>query len=473
MSDDLLDALARLQDGRLSASAALAHNVEMMRSEACRNVFIRDFIPAAQATADAIDSMAAAGIARPPLGGLAISVKDLFDVAGHPTTAGSRVLADAAPAATDCPAVARVRRAGAALTGHTNMTEFAFSGLGLNPHHGTPVNPVTRQIDKQERIPGGSSAGAAVSVATGAAWAALGSDTGGSIRIPAALHGLVGFKNTTRLTPTEGTVPLSPTLDTACAITRSVRDAVLMHEILSDRQVRLTHRPLPTRRLAIVKPIFQDGMDSTVATAFERAIVRLGEAGVKIETIALPPLSDFVPYKVSSIAIEAWAWHRRLIAEKEAQYDPRVARRIREGEPIGAAEYMERVAARRAWMASMESHLQGFDAVLSPTVPVVAPLLAPLVNSDAAYAAINGLLLRNTSIVNALDGCAISLPCHAPGELPVGLMVWSTAMQDDTLLDIALQVESTLKAKLTASPQASFVRPSQGGAVPSGQPSGN
>lgn len=444
MSDDLHGALARLQEGRLSAVDALAHNVEVLRSESCRHAFIRDFVPQAQAAAAAADALATAGAPRAPLGGLAVSIKDLFDVAGQPTTAGSRVLADAAPAAADCPAVARLRRAGAALIGHTNMTEFAFSGLGLNPHHGTPLNPVTARLDGMARIPGGSSSGAAVSVAAGAAWAALGSDTGGSIRIPAALHGLVGFKNTARLTPTAGTIPLSPSLDTACAITRSVRDAVLLHEILADRQVRLTGRPLRARRLAVARPVFQDGMDTTVAAAFERTLAALRAAGAQIEEIPLAPLVGLQPYRVSMVAVEAWAWHRSHLATKEALYDPRVARRIREGEAIGGAELLDRIAARRAWIAAMEAELQGFDAVLSPTVPTVAPLLQPLLDSDEAYYAANGQMLRNTSVVNALDGCAISLPCHAEGELPVGLMAWSTAGQDDTVLDIALQIESTL-----------------------------
>lgn len=444
MPDDLHGALARLQDGSLNARNALAHNVEMLRSEACRNVFVRDFVDSALATAAGIDAMASAGVPRPRLGGLAVSVKDLFDVAGQPTTGGSRVLADAAPAAADCPAVARLRAAGAALVGHTNMTEFAFSGLGLNPHHGTPLNPITRKIDGLARIPGGSSSGAAVSVASGAAWAALGSDTGGSIRIPAALHGLVGFKNTTRLTPTEGTIPLSTTLDTACAITHSVRDAVLLHEILAARRVHLTHKPLRARRFAVVAPVFQDGMDDTVATAFERALRALRDAGAQIEAIPLPALASLVPAKISAVAAEAYAWHRTLLAGREAEYDPRVARRILEGASISAADYIERMAARRAWITAMESQLQGFDAVLSPTVPVVAPLLQPLLESDEAYFAANALMLRNTSIVNALDGCAISIPCHAAGELPAGLMLWSTAGQDDTLLDIALQAEACL-----------------------------
>src|SRR5206468_3736501 len=186
----------------------------------------------------------AAGAPLPPLAGLAVSVKDLFDVQGQPTTAGSVVLEGAPPAAADCAAVARLRNAGAALVGHTNMTEFAFSGVGINPHHGTPANPVTARLDSRERIPGGSTSGGAVSVATGAAWAALGSDTGGSIRIPAALQGLVGFKSTARLVPTEGAVPLAPTLDTVSAMTRSVRDAIVLHEVLAGRTVQLPQRPL-------------------------------------------------------------------------------------------------------------------------------------------------------------------------------------------------------------------------------------
>ena len=224
------------------------------------------------------------------MGGLAISVKDLFDVAGAPTTAGSRVLADAAPATQDCPAVARLRRAGAALIGHTQMSEFAFSGVGINPHYAALTNPATRAIDGLDRIPGGSSSGAAASVTSGAAWAALGSDTGGSIRIPAALQGLVGFKNTMRLTPTEGTIPLSPTLDTACAITRSVRDAVLLHEVLSARTVALAGRPLAACRFALVKPLFQDDLDAQVSAAFERSLNRLRAAGARIEEIDLPEL---------------------------------------------------------------------------------------------------------------------------------------------------------------------------------------
>jgi len=452
MPHDLSSALAALREGRLSASAALAQSLHAADAPDCRAAFIRPFRPAALASAQAADLLAQAGLPRGPLGGLAVSVKDLFDVAGQPTTAGSRVLTEAEPAApapADSPAVARLRQAGAALIGHTNMSEFAFSGVGINPHHGTPLNPVTHALDGQERIPGGSSSGAAVSVSSGAAWAALGSDTGGSIRIPAALQGLVGFKNTARLTPTEGAIPLSTSLDTACAITRSVRDAVLLHEILSARPVSLSGRPLRARRLALVKPLFQDGMDAQVGAAFQRALSRLSAAGVQIEEIALPELQQAPPprSRATLTATEAWAWHRELLGRHEALYDPRVAQRIRAGEAVSAADYLELQALRHHLIGAIGARLRGFDAVISPTVPVVAPLLAPLLASDEAFFATNALLLRNTAVVNAIDGCAISLPCQAAGALPVGLMLWSTALQDESLLDLALHAESALAAE--------------------------
>lgn len=435
MPDDLSRALEGLRSGRLSATGLLDESLAAARGEACEHAFIRHFpAPGRLASPDT------------PLGGLAISVKDLFDVAGQPTTAGSRALADAAPAATDCPAVARLRAAGATLVGHTNLSEFAFSGVGINPHHGTPANPVTRALDGQRRIPGGSSSGAAVSVATGAAWAALGSDTGGSIRIPAALHGLVGFKNTARLTPMDGAIPLARSLDTACAITRSARDAVLLHEILSGRPVARLNRPLPDWRLAVARPLLQDDLDAGVAAAFDRSLATLRAAGARIVDIDIPALHDLPPPQARGalVAAEAWAWHHELLARREADYDPRVAWRIRQGEQVTPEILRVALAARQRYIAGLETSLREIDAVLSPTVPVVAPLHQPLIDSDDAFFAANALLLRNPGLVNALDGCAISLPCQRPGELPVGLMLWAPALRDEALLNIALLLEPIL-----------------------------
>ena len=446
MKRDLTGACAEIMAGGEAAGALLDRSIAAAKSPACRHAFLHTDFEGAAAAAARIDDRMRAGTDVPLLGGLAVPIKDLFDVKGEPTAAGSTVLADAAPAARDCPAVARLRAAGAALLGRTNMSEFAYSGVGINPHFGTPVNATAAALDPVPRIPRGSTSGGALSVASGAAWAALGSDTGGSIRIPAALQGLVGFKNTARLTPTEGSIPLSTTLDTVCAITLSVRDAVLLHEVLAARHVALTRRPITAWKFAVPTTLMLDALEPTVLRAFERALLGLRDAGARIEEIALPELGEVATINATGgfAPAESWAWHRARLAARGGEYDPRVALRIRRGESMSAADYIDLLQARHAWIAHMETSLAGFDAMLSPTAPCVAPPLAPLVTDDAAFFATNGLLLRNPSTVNLLDGCALSLPCQAEGDLPVGLMVWSSALRDDTVLDAALAIESVL-----------------------------
>ena len=432
-----------LQSGQTQPQDILAQAAFVAQSEACRHVFMPGGLSGPSETL----KTALSGSSSLPLAGIPVSVKDLFDVAGQPTRAGSTVLSQAAPTEADCPAVARLRAAGAALVGRTNMVEFAFSGVGVNPHYGTPANPADPAT---ARIPGGSSSGAAVSVATGAALVGLGSDTGGSIRIPAALCGIVGFKSTARLVPAAGALPLSTSLDTICALTRSVRDAVTAHEVLAARQVHLAGKPLSACRFAIARTQMQDALDSTVAQAFEHSLRVLRQAGARIEEIALDEIADLAAINATGglPAAESYAWHRKLIAEHQADYDPRVALRILRGASMSAADYIDLLAARKAWIARMDARLDGFDAVLSPTVPIVAPPIASVLTDDAEFFRVNGLLLRNTSVVNMLDGCAISLPCHAPGQLPVGLMLWHAALHDDAVLDLALQVEAALAHSL-------------------------
>jgi aspartyl-tRNA(Asn)/glutamyl-tRNA(Gln) amidotransferase subunit A len=385
------------------------------------------------------------------LAGAPISVKDLYDVAGFPTTAASSTMHDAPIATKDSLAVARVRQAGGVLVGHTNMSEFAFSGVGINPHFGTPANVATATLDATPRAPGGSTSGGATSVAAGAALAALGSDTGGSVRIPAALQGLVGFKNTQQLTPLDGTVPLSTTMDTVCAITRDVRDAITMHEVLAQRVAQLEPRPLSAWRLAVPRTLMLDALDATVAGAFERTLQALRAAGARIEDIVLPELAEVATITAGGgfSPPESWAWHRKRMADRGAGYDPRVALRIRRGETMSAADYIDLIHARRRWIDRMAGVMRGFDAMLSPTVPIVAPAIAPLVASDEAFFAANGQLLRNTSMVNLLDGCALSLPCQGEDEFPVGLMVWREALADDVVLSVSLTVESVLRSATT------------------------
>ncbi|KQX87787.1 amidase [Variovorax sp. Root473] len=431
-----LTLLAGGSDARTEMERAIA----LSESPACAHVFTRTMFDEARAAA-------AASAPESRLAGLAFTSKDLFDVAGQPTPAGSAVLSHAPAAPADSLAVARLRAAGGVLTGRTNMTEFAFSGVGVNPHHGTPANVSDTATP---RIPGGSSSGAAISVASGAAFIGLGSDTGGSIRIPAALNGIVGFKNTARLTPADGALPLSTTLDTVCAMTRSVRDAVTAHEILSARQVTPGSVPLSAYRLAVVKNVFLDDLEPAVATAFERTLATLRDTGAHIHEIELPELADLQAINATGgfSAAESYAWHRLLLERSGAGYDPRVAQRILRGAGMKAHEYIDLVRARRDWIARVEKALAPFDAMLSPTVPITAPSIAsvrPGAERDDEFFRVNALLLRNPSIVNMLDGCAISLPCHVAGELPVGLMLWHAAMHDDAVLAVALQAEHTLQ----------------------------
>ena len=446
---DLSDAQDRVQRGETTATALLAASLAAADAPANAHVHLRRYDAGARAAAAAVDLLVAAGQPLPPLGGLAVSVKDLFDVAGAPTTAGSAAMAGAPAAAADCRAVARLRVAGAALTGHTNLSEFAFSGVGLNPHHGTPANAATAALDATPRVPGGSTSGGAVSVATGAAWAALGSDTGGSIRIPAALHGLVGFKSTQRLVPLDGAVPLSTTLDTACAITRSVRDAVRLHEVLASRRVLQMPREPSAWRFLVPTTLMLDALEPAVAAAFDGALRALRDAGACIVERPLPALAELATLNATGgfAAAESWAWHRQRLATRGNQYDPRVALRIRRGEAIGAADYIDLLAARRRWIAKVEVEVQGFDALLAPTVPLLPPPIAPLLADDAAFFSVNALLLRNPSVVNFMDGCALSLPCHAPSDWPVGLMLFGPAMADDRLLAAAAFAESVLPAR--------------------------
>jgi aspartyl-tRNA(Asn)/glutamyl-tRNA(Gln) amidotransferase subunit A len=442
-SGDIHATRQAIQRGQALPGDVLERAAVIARSEACRHVFM----PGPNEMPLTATPNAAFNDPAQPLAGIPVSIKDLFNVAGQVTAAGSTVLAGAAVAQVDCPAVARLRAAGAVISGRTNMVEFAFSGVGINPHYGTPVNPADAMV---ERIPGGSSSGAAVSVATGAALVGLGSDTGGSIRIPAALCGIVGFKSTARLVPTAGAVPLSTSLDTVCALTRSVRDAITVHEVLAARGVKLAGKPLSSFRLAVARTQMQDDLDETVGRSFDRSLQVLRQAGAHIEEIELQEISELAAINATGglSAAESFAWHRTLIAGRQADYDPRVALRILRGARMSAADYIDLLAARKDWIARMEAHLSRFDAVLSPTVPMVAPPISSVLNDDSEFFRVNGLLLRNTSVVNMLDGCAISLPCHAPGQLPVGLMLWHSALHDDAVLDLALRVETALAHSL-------------------------
>lgn len=441
--------LPRIAELRAALTTPGAHAALMARvlaeagGPAAEAVYTSLLSETAMGAARAADAALAVGRKPGPLAGLPVSVKDLYDIAGRTTMAGS-VLRAGEPAATqDAEAVARLKRAGAAVTGLTNMTEFAFSGVGINPHHGTPRNPCDAAV---ARIPGGSSSGAAVSVALGQAVAALGSDTGGSIRVPAALCGLVGFKNTQARTPLAGTFPLSFTLDTVCAMTRCVADCLLVDGVLAGAPLAVAPRALKGMRLALPQTLVLDGLQPAVATAFEHTLQRLSSAGAVIVPLPLAELAEVAQINARGgfSAAEAYAVHREALATQRERFDPRVARRVELGQGVSAADYIVMQQRRRDWITRTTQRLAGFDALICPTVPIVAPPIAELVADDEAFFRANGQLLRNTFLVNFLDGCAFSLPCQAPGELPVGLMLAAPAGHDAALAAVALAVEAAL-----------------------------
>jgi aspartyl-tRNA(Asn)/glutamyl-tRNA(Gln) amidotransferase subunit A len=392
----------------------------------------------ARTAARAMDLLRSARAEPSPVAGIPVSIKDLFDVRGQVTRAGSQVL-DGAPAERDAGAVARWRRAGLVLIGRTNMTEFAFTGLGINPHHGTPANPWDRQA---RRIPGGSSSGAAVSVGDAMAHGALGTDTGGSCRIPAALCGLVGWKPTQARVPGDGLVPLSPTLDTVGVLGRSVACCATLDAILSGAEPRAAEPPERAPRLAVVRNYVFDGADGTVGAAFDRAAGRLRRAGAELVDVELPELDWIADMNAGGgfAAAESFPWHRDLIAQRADRYDPVVLARIRRGEQLSAQDLVTLRERRAALIEGVSRRLEGFDAFICPTVPRIAPPLAALEDDDA-YTTTNLLMLRNPTVVNLLDGCAISLPMHEQGEPPSGLMVAGLAGHDAAILRTAAWIE--------------------------------
>jgi aspartyl-tRNA(Asn)/glutamyl-tRNA(Gln) amidotransferase subunit A len=406
-------------------------------------VFIRLQAAQARATADVMDSLRKIGRAPGRHAGIPIVLKDLFDVAGEPTPAGSRVLADAPPATAHAVVVRRMLAAGFVPMGRVNMTEFAFSGLGINPHYGTPTSPWDRAAS---RIPGGSSSGTGVAVADEMAAAGLGTDTGGSCRIPAAFCGVVGYKPTARRVPITGVLPLAPSLDSVGPLAPSVACAAVIDAILADETPAV---PAPASltglRLAVPENVVLEGMDRIVAAAFDRALSVLSRAGAAISRVRFAAFDEqaAVNAKGGFAASEAFAWHRDLLAEQGEGYDPRVRLRISRGEAVSAADYLKLVAERSRIVAAFDAETIGFDALVMPTVPIIAPRIDEL-DDERAYNRINMHILRNTALGNFLDRCAISIPCHRPGEAPVGLMLMGETMGDSRLFSIAAAVEGVL-----------------------------
>lgn len=404
------------------------------------------YAEAARAAADAADARAKAGLSLGPLDGAIVSIKDLLDVAGEPTLAGSLMRRDAAPAQADALVVRRLRRAGAVIIGKTHMTEFAFTALGINPHYGTPGNAADPAL-----IPGGSSSGAGVSAAEGTSDISIGSDTGGSVRIPAALNGVVGFKSTARRVPLDGVFPLSPSLDSLGPLARSVQACIAADAVMAGKEPSaLAPQSLAGLRIGVPRGRLMEHCDPTVTDAFEQALKRLAAVGARIEDVSIDDLllSLREATRAASIAaLEGAEIHADWLSTgAKVAVDHHVSGGLGRALQVPAVGYIRTMRRRAELAAAMDERLSSLDLMVLPTTPIVAQPIADMLADERHGDRIEGLLLRNTQVANQFDLCALSLPL--PGtSLPVGLMLVGRHGHDRRVLSAGLAVETLLRAR--------------------------
>lgn len=448
MIQNITDLSRKLLRGKLSSRDLVDETFAAIDAagEEGTKVFLSTYKDAARAQADWIDSGRKAGIDLPPHAGIPVAIKDLFDVKGEVTRAGSRVLDETPPAAQDADIVKKLRRAGFVIVGKNNMTEFAYSGLGVNAHFGTPLNPNDPQTP---RVPGGSSSGAAVAVNRAMVPAAIGTDTGGSCRIPAAFCGTVGFKPTSTRVSKRGAVPLSHTLDCVGPFATSVSCAAVLDSILTGGPGDdVDSFPEGGIRLGVLEGYVTEKLDDMVARAYQDALTRLSHRGVRLTPLDIPQLSRLpeINSKGGFVGADAYAWHKDLLETRADFYDPWVRDRFGAGKSQTAADYIAVGQERHRMKAFVDEKQEQFDALVLPTVQIVPPTLEEL--QDQAHSnAVNLLCLRNTAIGNFLDLPAISIPCHAEGSLPVGLMLFGRRDQDRRLLSVARGLEQVIRGR--------------------------
>lgn len=442
----IADYAAQLASGAATSRALVEASLAAIADPAGEGsrAFLKVHREAALAAADYHDRQRKDGRPVSRFAGIPFSVKDLFDLAGDVTAAGSTVLKNARPATGDAIAIGRLRAKGFIPMGRTNMTEFAYSGVGLNPHYGTPRSPYDRATG---RIPGGSSSGAAVSVADGMVPLAIGSDTGGSCRIPASYCGVTGYKPSHGKVPLDGAYPLSFSFDSIGPLANSVACCAAAHAIMADEgEGDLRPRQPSSLRLAVLEDFVMDGLEAPVEADFRRALNSLGKAGVTLTRMAFPELKDIpsINSKGGVVAAEGYHHHRQQIVKHGAGYDSRVRTRLILAEGISSAEYLDYFVRRREMIAALAARFTGVDAVIWPTTLNTPPAIAALA-TDLDYLRFNAMSLRNTYVGNFLNGCAISIPMHAPGQAPTGFMLFAPWGFDRQLLDVAAGVEAVVR----------------------------
>ena len=433
-----------IQSGSLDPVTLIDETLDAIRTHKDQAIFTRLLEERAKEEAARSSRRLQEGRSRGLLDGIPVAWKDLFAIAGLPTTAGSVALADAPPAQEDADVVKALKAAGMVAIGRVNMSEFAFSGLGLNPHYGTPLNPRASDV---ARIPGGSSSGSAVAVASGLVPVSIGTDTGGSVRIPSAFNGLVGYKASRGRYSMAGVFPLATSLDSLGPLCRSVQDAVWVDAAMRGRLAPDVARA-DLSGLSIVVPttVVMDDVEDGVAQAFEATLTRLSAAGVKIRRAAFPAFDQLFQVMAEHgplVTAEAFALHHRRLAGPEAEtMDRRVVARTRLGEKITLVGYLEILKLREQLIKDVAGMLGPNEFIAYPTVAHVAPALAPLEADDELFVKVNFKTLRNTLIGNFLDWCGVSLPCGTAGAgMPVGFLLSASRDQDERLLAAALALE--------------------------------
>lgn len=439
-SDDNKKVDCAMQSARDRLEAVLSRLAARVGDE---SVFVKLYPEAARATADAADTRRRAGVTLGPLDRAIVSIKDLFDVAGEPTTAGSLLLSTAPPALRDAAVVRRLRQAGAVIFGKTNMTEFAFTAIGVNPHYGTPGNATDAS-----RIAGGSSSGAGVSVAEGTSEISIGSDTGGSVRIPAALNGVVGFKPTARRVPPDGAFSLSDTLDSIGPLARTVAECAAADAAMAGEEfAALVPLPLAGLRIGVPRGVLFEDTEEEVSAAFDRCARTLELAGARLADLSIDDLlADLraVTRRASIAAMEGAEVHADWLATgATTPVDPRVSEPLSRAAAVPATVYIRAIRRRTALVAAMDERLASLDVLALPTTPLTAPTIVSMTSDEALCERTEGLLLRNTQVANQFDLCAISLPMPVM-TLPAGLMLVARHGDDRRLLRIAAEVEALL-----------------------------
>ena len=423
--------------GQIKDKAAKALSKAKALGDECDRIFVELNEARILADAAALDAARASNQSL-PLYGVTVSLKDLFNEAGKRTTAASKVLKDVQPARHDAEVVARLKAAGALIFGRTNLTEFAYSGVGINPHHGTPGCIYDKSL-----VPGGSSSGAALSVAHGICDIAMGTDTGGSVRIPAAMNGLYGYKPSQKSVSLEGVHPLSPSFDSAGPLAATMEQVLTCLDVIRHTPLATSDAPTAPLKLAVPEDTFTDNLDESIAVAFHETVHALNKAGHEIRMVSFTELVELTDAIRLTISAEARHFYQDYLPRLETEGDPNVLFRLHQSDDLTDEDIAKLQSQRGEAVALFAERLAPFDALLSPTIMCERPSIADAIKD---FSSVNAPMLRNTTYINLTDGCAMTIPVPRPDLPPSALMVSGANGDDAAVIAASRIIDRDLKA---------------------------